>query len=98
MATIDSASVSAAVGTTGASGLFNPRPGMKDLRFRKPVVGQSLHACPREVGSLAAPLKRALPKLLDAPTEGAELRARLTAIAPHHEVFAFISNPTVRPA
>ncbi len=28
----------------------------------------------------------------------AELRARLTAIAPNHEVFAFISNPTARPA
>ncbi len=38
------------------------RPGGRDSGIRQSVVGQSLHACPREVGALAASLEGQRPQ------------------------------------
>src|SRR5262249_24478440 len=60
--------------TLGGDGKANVWPWMKDLGLGEEVIGQPLHALPREAVLLTAAPQRAQPEALNVIAEGAECR------------------------
>ena len=69
------------------------RPGMKDRRFREPVVHQLRHSCPREPILLAATPQRAPPEIGDMVPE----RVQSTSVGRHGVVVEVAADDMPQP-